>query len=215
MESLFQISHLVISDSLHTPEFWPGEFHGLYRPWRGGHKESDMTDRLSHHLFRERIASILQTEGRKKKALNSVEKAVDHQNHFYIIVWLWNLNCNCIISKNIPIKILSRKVTQKSQILVNSNAPIPKKGNAKECSNYRKIALISHASKVMIKILQASLSSTWTMNFQMFKLVLQKAEEPEIKLPTSAASSKSKRVPEKHLFLLYWLCQSLWLCGSQ
>ena len=36
----------------------------------------------------------------------------------------------------------------------------------------------------------------------MFKLVLEKAEEPEIKLPTSAGSSKSKRVPEKHLFLL-------------
>ena len=35
--------------------------------------------------------------------------------------------------------------------------PIPKKGNAKECSNYRTIALISHASKVMIKILQARL----------------------------------------------------------
>ena len=35
--------------------------------------------------------------------------------------------------------------------------PIPKKGNAKECSNYRKIALISHASKVMLKILQARL----------------------------------------------------------
>ena len=33
--------------------------------------------------------------------------------------------------------------------------PIPKKGNAKECSNYRAIALISHASKVMLKILQA------------------------------------------------------------
>ena len=39
-------------------------------------------------------------------------------------------------------------------------------------------------------------------------------EEPEIKLPTSAGSWK-KRVPEKHLFLLSWLCQSLWLCGSQ
>ena len=50
----------------------------------------------------------------------------------------------------------------------------------------------------------------------MFKLDLEKAEEPEIKLPTSAWSAKkSKRVPEKHLFLLYWLCQSLWLCGSQ
>ena len=55
----------------------------------------------------------------------------------------------------------------------------------------------------------------WTVNFQMFKLVLEKAEEPEVKLPTSTGSWKSKRVPEKHLFLLYWLCQSLWLCGSQ
>ena len=52
-------------------------------------------------------------------------------------------------------------------------------------------------------------NNTWTMNFQMFKLLLEKAEETEIKLPTST------RVPEKHLFLLYWLCQSLWLCASQ
>ena len=35
--------------------------------------------------------------------------------------------------------------------------PIPKKGNAKECANYRIVALISHASKVMLKILQARL----------------------------------------------------------
>ena len=40
------------------------------------------------------------------------------------------------------------------------------------------------------------------MNFQMFKLDLEKAEEPEIKLSTSAVSSKNKRVPEKHLFML-------------
>ena len=59
-------------------------------------------------------------------------------------------------------------------------------------------------------------SNMWTVNFLMFKLVLEKAEEPEIKLPTSAGSSKKQnRVPEKHLFLLYWLCQSLSLCGSQ
>ena len=57
--------------------------------------------------------------------------------------------------------------------------PIPKKGNAKECSNYRTIALISHASKVMLKILQARLQTgfRWTVNFQMFKLVLEKAED--------------------------------------
>ena len=67
---------------------------------------------------------------------------------------------------------------------------IPKKGNAKECSNYRTIALISHASKVMLKILQARLQQY--VNFQLFKLVLEKTEEPEIKLPTSAGSSKKQ-----------------------
>ena len=61
--------------------------------------------------------------------------------------------------------------------------PIPKKGNDKECSNYHTIALISHASKVMLKILQASLQQYMNVNFHMFKLVLEKAEEPEIKLP--------------------------------
>ena len=45
----------------------------------------------------------------------------------------------------------------------------------------------------------------------MFKLDLEKAEEPEIEFSTSAESLKSKRVPDTHLFLLYWLCQSLWL----
>ena len=67
--------------------------------------------------------------------------------------------------------------------------PIPKKGNAKECSNYCTIALISHASKVMLKILQARLQQYVTVNFWYFKLDLQKAEEPEIKLPTSTGSS--------------------------
>ena len=52
--------------------------------------------------------------------------------------------------------------------------PIPKKGNAKECSNYCTIALISHASKVMLKILQARLQQY-----------------------------VNSELPEKHLFLLY------------
>ena len=66
--------------------------------------------------------------------------------------------------------------------------PIPKKGKAKECSNYCTITLISHASKVMLKFLQARLQQHLTVNFPMFRLVLEKAEEPEIKLPTSAGS---------------------------
>ena len=68
--------------------------------------------------------------------------------------------------------------------------PIPKKDNAIECSNYRTTALISHGSKVMFKILKTGFNSTWTKNFQMFKLDLEKAEKPEIELPTSVGSSK-------------------------
>ena len=93
--------------------------------------------------------------------------------------------------------------------------PIPKKGNAKECSDYRTITLISHASKVCWKFSKPGFNSTWTMTFHIFKLDLEMAEEPEINLDYPLDHRKSKRVPEKHLFLLYWLCQSLWLCGSQ
>ena len=81
--------------------------------------------------------------------------------------------------------------------------PIPKKGNAKEASNYGTIALISHPSKAVLKILQAGLQQYVNRDFQMFKLVLEKAEEPEIKLLTSMGSLKNKRIPEKHLLLLY------------
>ena len=54
---------------------------------------------------------------------------------------------------------------------------IPKKDNAKECSKYCTIVLISCTSKAMLKILQATLQQY--VNFQMFKLDLEKAEEPE------------------------------------
>ena len=81
--------------------------------------------------------------------------------------------------------------------------PIPKKGNAKECSNYCTIALISHASKVMLKILQARLQKYMNHKLPDFKLDLEKAEEPEIKLPTSVGLSKRQESSRKHLFLLY------------
>ena len=66
--------------------------------------------------------------------------------------------------------------------------PIPKKGSAKECSNFHTIALISHSSKVTPKILQARLQQYMNCELQVFRLVLEKAEEPEIKLPTSTGS---------------------------
>ena len=75
--------------------------------------------------------------------------------------------------------------------------PIPKKGNAKECSNYHTIALISHASKVMLKILQARLQQYVNHELQMLKLDLEKAEDPEIKLSTSVGSSKKQERSRK------------------
>ena len=67
--------------------------------------------------------------------------------------------------------------------------------NPKERQCHCTTALISHASKVMLKILQARLQQY--MNFQMFKMDLEKAEEPEIKLPISVGSSKKQENSRK------------------
>ena len=64
--------------------------------------------------------------------------------------------------------------------------PIPKKSNAKECSNYCTVALISHTSKVILKILKARLYQYLNHELPDLQLVLEKAEEPEIKLATFA-----------------------------
>ena len=63
--------------------------------------------------------------------------------------------------------------------------PIPNKGSAKEYSNYCTIVFISHASKVILKILQARLQQYINQELSDIQLDLEKAEEPEIKLPTS------------------------------
>ena len=55
----------------------------------------------------------------------------------------------------------------------------------------------------------------WTVNFQMFKLVYKRQRLQRSNCQHPLDHRKSKRVPEKHLLLLYWLSQSLWLCGSQ
>ena len=80
--------------------------------------------------------------------------------------------------------------------------PIPKKGNAKECSNYCTIALISHASKVMLKILQARLQQ---LNYDLrdVQTGFRKGRGTNLNCQHLLDHQKSKTVPEKHLFLLY------------
>ena len=75
--------------------------------------------------------------------------------------------------------------------------PVPKKGNSKECSNYCTIALISHASKVRLKILQARLQQYVNRELPDVQAGFRKAEEPEIKLPTSAGSWKKQESSRK------------------
>ena len=100
----------------------------------------------------------------------------------------WETHPNC------PFLFYSASDVWKRSVFI----PIPKKGNAKECSNYRTIVLISHTRKVVLEILQAIFfSNMWTKNFQMLKLDLEKAEEPEIKLPTSAGSWKKQESSRK------------------
>ena len=74
----------------------------------------------------------------------------------------------------------------------------PNESNAKECSNYHTIALISHARKVMLKILQARLQQYVNSELPDVQAGFRKgAEEPEIKLPTSIGSSKKQESSRK------------------
>ena len=79
--------------------------------------------------------------------------------------------------------------------------PIPKKDNPKECSNYCTIALISHASKVMLKILQARLQQYVNHELPDVQAGFRKGRGTREQHPLQ--HQKSKRVPGKHLFLLY------------
>ena len=88
-------------------------------------------------------------------------------------------------------KLSSGHITGKRSIFIS----VLKKGNAKECSNYRTIALISHASKVMLKFPMLGLNST--QKFHTYKLDLEKAEEPEIKLSRSVGSSEKQESSRK------------------
>ena len=81
--------------------------------------------------------------------------------------------------------------------------PIPKKGNAKECSNYHKIALISHASKVMLKILQARLQQYVNHELPDVQAGFRKGRGIRDQIANIQWIIKKERVPEKHLLMLY------------
>ena len=81
--------------------------------------------------------------------------------------------------------------------------PIPKKGNAKECSNYHTIALISQASKVILKILQVRLQQYVNRKLPDVQAGFRKGRGARDQIANLRWIIEKARVPEKHLFLLY------------
>ena len=98
--------------------------------------------------------------------------------------------------------------------------PTPKKGSAKECSNYCTIAFVSHATKVMLKILQARLQQYVNHELPDVQAGFRKGRGTEIKLPTSVGSSKWKensRKPYTSALLNMPKTLTLWIttnCGK-
>ena len=81
--------------------------------------------------------------------------------------------------------------------------PIPKKGNAKACSNYLKIALISHTNKVMLKILQARLQQYVSQELPDVQAGFRKGRGTRDQIASIRLIIEKARIPEKHLLLLY------------
>ena len=80
---------------------------------------------------------------------------------------------------------------------------IPKKGNAKECTNYHTPALISHASKVLLKILQARLQQYMSCELPDVQAGFRKDRRTRGQTANIHWITEKARVPEKHLLLLY------------
>ena len=81
--------------------------------------------------------------------------------------------------------------------------PVPKKGNAKQCSNYCTIALISHASKVMLKIVQARLQQYANCELPDVPAGFRKGRGTRDQIANIHWIIEKARIPENHLFLLY------------
>ena len=94
--------------------------------------------------------------------------------------------------------------------------PIPKKGKAKECSNYHTIAFISHDNKVKIKVFQARLQQYVNQELPDVQAGFRIGRGTRYQIANIHwITEKAKEFQKKHLLLLHWLHESLWLCGSQ
>ena len=106
-------------------------------------------------------------------------------------------------------------ISLKSNFAEVSLIPNPKKGNTKECSNYYTIALISHTSKVMLKILQARLQQYVNRELPDVQAGFRKGTETRDQIAKIHWIIKKARESLKNIYFCFIDCQSFWLCGSQ
>ena len=108
-------------------------------------------------------------------------------------------------------KLSSGHRTRKDEFSFQSQRMAVPKNVQTTMQVYSFLTLVRFCSKSF----KLGFNSSWTEKFQLYSLDLEKAEEPEVKLPTSVWSLKKQENSKKNLLLLYWLHQTLWLCGSQ
>ena len=126
------------------------------------------------------------------------------------------------ILKDDTVKVLHSICQQiwKTQQCHNWKRPVfilvPKKENTKECSNYLTIALVSHSSKVMLKILQARLQQHMNHELPDVQAGFRKGRGARDQIANIWwIMEKAREFQKKHIFLFYWLHQRFWLCESQ
>ena len=128
---------------------------------------------------------------------------------------IWNLKRSCCESAalNMPANLENSAVaTGLEKVSFQSN---PKEGDFKGFSNYRTIALISHASKVMLKILQARLQQYMNHELPDVQAGFRKGRGTRDQIANIRWIIEKAREFQKNIYFCFIDCQSLWLYGSQ
>ena len=110
-------------------------------------------------------------------------------------------------------KIISMVISTSLTSTLTFSFQFQRRATPKKCSNYPTIALISHASKVMLKIHQGRLQQY--VNWELPAGFRTGRGTRDQIANIHWIIWKAREFQKKHLLLLHWLCLSLWLCGSQ
>ena len=146
-----------------------------------------------------------------KKSCDKPRQRIKKQRHFFINKGPSSQSYGFTSSHDDAVKVLHSmcqkiwKTQQWPQDWKRSVfVPIPKKGNAKKCSNYRTIALISHASKVMLKILQVRLQQYVNHELPDVQVGFRKGRGTRDQIANIRwIIKKAREFKKKHLLLLY------------